>query len=259
MPMTIGGADAWRDEKLDAMFLGAVDDEYPFCHTMSFEFPSLESIWGNGYSDMDWQLDAYLSTLLDVEPNSSVIQGDFCIDRGDLPGASSVMGGSAFQLAEQAEAELEGKLSDDRDEELVVADKRPNLRTSSGQENYGRGRLLSMEEISLCFYMPINQAAKELNIGITQLKKRCRELGIKRWPHRKLASLTTLIDNIRELREQKDGEKVREAVELLERERRLMEEVPDLKLKDKTKRLRQACFKANYKKRKQMGAIACHP
>lgn len=32
-----------------------------------------------------------------------------------------------------------------------------------------------------------------------------------------------------------------------------MEEIPDLKLEDKTKRLRQACFKANYKKRKTMG------
>ncbi|KAL3819410.1 hypothetical protein ACJIZ3_005315 [Penstemon smallii] len=34
-----------------------------------------------------------------------------------------------------------------------------------------------------------------------------------------------------------------------------MEELPDLQLEDKTKRLRQACFKANYKRRKLMGLV----
>lgn len=47
--------------------------------------------------------------------------------------------------------------------------------------------------------------------------------------------------------------KLRNALEILEQERKLMEEMPDMQLEDKTKRLRQACFKANYKKRKLMG------
>ena len=50
--------------------------------------------------------------------------------------------------------------------------------------------------ISQYFYMPITQAAKELNVGLTLLKKKCRELGIRRWPHRKLMSLQTLIKNV---------------------------------------------------------------
>jgi hypothetical protein len=33
-------------------------------------------------------------------------------------------------------------------------------------------------------------------VGVTVLKKRCRELGIARWPHRKVKSLNTLIENI---------------------------------------------------------------
>ena len=37
---------------------------------------------------------------------------------------------------------------------------------------------LSREMISRYFYKPIDQAAKELNIGKTLLKKRCRDLGI---------------------------------------------------------------------------------
>ena len=48
---------------------------------------------------------------------------------------------------------------------------------------------------------------------------------------------------------------MREAIEVLEQERKLMEEMPDLQLEDKTKRLRQAYFKANYKKRKLMGMV----
>ncbi|CAK9138113.1 unnamed protein product [Ilex paraguariensis] len=50
-------------------------------------------------------------------------------------------------------------------------------------------------------------------------------------------------------------EKLREAIGILEQERSLMEKVPDKQLEDKTKRLRQACFKANYKKRKLMGMM----
>lgn len=48
--------------------------------------------------------------------------------------------------------------------------------------------------------------------------------------------------------------KLRTAVEILEQERKMMEEFPDIQLEDKTRRLRQACFKANYKKRKLMGS-----
>lgn len=57
-------------------------------------------------------------------------------------------------------------------------------------------RMLTKETISEYFYMPISQAARELNVGLTHLKKRCRDLGIQRWPHRKLMSLQTLIKNV---------------------------------------------------------------
>lgn len=50
-----------------------------------------------------------------------------------------------------------------------------------------------------------------------------------------------------------DERKLHEALGRLEEEKKKMEEIPDLKLADNTKRLRQACFKANYKKRKTMG------
>lgn len=69
-------------------------------------------------------------------------------------------------------------------------------RVDHNGSSYTSKMLLSRETISQYFYMPITQAAKELNVGLTLLKKRCRELGIQRWPHRKLMSLQTLINNV---------------------------------------------------------------
>ncbi|CAH8257076.1 unnamed protein product [Arabidopsis lyrata] len=113
---------------------------------------------------------------------------------------------------------------------------------------------LSREMMKQYFYMPITKAAKELNIGVTLLKKRCRELGIPRWPHRKLTSLNALITNLKDLLGNTEGKtpksKLRNALELLEMEKKMIEEVPDLEFGDKTKRLRQACFKAKYKQRR---------
>ncbi|XP_010464626.1 PREDICTED: protein RKD3-like [Camelina sativa] len=113
---------------------------------------------------------------------------------------------------------------------------------------------LSREMMKQYFYMPIAKAAKELNIGITLLKKKCRELGIPRWPHRKLSSLNTLITNLKDSLRNTEGEtnksKLRNALELLEMEKKMIEEVPNWEFGDKTKRLRQASFKANYKRRR---------
>ncbi|GAB2270021.1 hypothetical protein Dimus_004936 [Dionaea muscipula] len=97
--------------------------------------------------------------------------------------------------------------------------------------------LLSRELISHYFYMPITRAARELNVGLTLLKKRCRELGIRRWPHRKLMSLQTLIKNVQDIGNE-DGDvneaKVRDVIDILENEKKLMEEMSDLQLKGKT-------------------------
>ena len=50
-------------------------------------------------------------------------------------------------------------------------------------------------------------------------------------------------------------EVLRNTIENLEKEKRLMEDMSDKKLEDHTKRLRQACGKAKYKKRKLMGQM----
>ncbi|KAL6606926.1 hypothetical protein ACP70R_042579 [Stipagrostis hirtigluma subsp. patula] len=118
---------------------------------------------------------------------------------------------------------------------------------------------LTFELVSQYFYMPIMQAARELNVGLTLLKKRCRELGIPRWPHRKMKSLQSLINNVQVLQEAGKAtgqEQLRSMVEMLQQEKQLLEQRPSVQLEEKTKRLRQACFKANYKKRRLLALEA---
>ncbi|KAJ6973907.1 hypothetical protein NC653_030058 [Populus alba x Populus x berolinensis] len=79
---------------------------------------------------------------------------------------------------------------------------------------------LEMEEIQRHFNMPITQAAREMKVGLT-------EMGLSEY----------------------------EAI-MLEEHRRLIEELPDLELTERTKKLRQACFKASYKKRRLSAAYS---
>ncbi|CAN1250792.1 Protein RKD4 [Linum perenne] len=82
-----------------------------------------------------------------------------------------------------------------------------------------------------------------MKVGLTVLKRRCRELKITRWPHRKIKSLKLLIKNVKEMG-------LMEEMVMLEEDMMLLLRCPDMELSDRTKRLRQACFKANYKKRR---------
>ncbi len=46
------------------------------------------------------------------------------------------------------------------------------------------------------YELPINEAARKLDIGVTVLKKYCRKFAIRRWPYRKLESLYKLVESI---------------------------------------------------------------
>ncbi|KAH7425116.1 hypothetical protein KP509_11G040500 [Ceratopteris richardii] len=118
---------------------------------------------------------------------------------------------------------------------------------------------ITIQELSQYFNMPITQASKELKVGLTVLKKKCREFGIPRWPHRKMKSLDSLINNIQDLASEHGGKgsaRVLNAVKELEEQKKLMEEMPGIELAERTKRLRQACFKASYKKRRLLSAAS---
>ena len=46
------------------------------------------------------------------------------------------------------------------------------------------------------FHLPIAAAAKELNVGLTLLKRRCRALNIDRWPHRRISSVRRILEDL---------------------------------------------------------------
>lgn len=70
-----------------------------------------------------------------------------------------------------------------------------NSRPRVPQES-SRGRSLSYQDLSRCFHLPINSAARELGVCVTALKKQCRKHGVPRWPHRKLKSLDKLKEKL---------------------------------------------------------------
>ncbi|XP_059289768.1 protein RKD1-like [Lycium ferocissimum] len=187
---------------------------------------------------------------------------------GMWSGTSGGFGSSSQLLGRTENQEL---LSCDNNQEKIII-------TEKGKQR--KEKMLSRETISKCFYMPINQATKELNIGVTLLKIRCRDLGIQRWPHRKLMSLQTLIKNVKKknvkifsiykcypcfddeyLQELKRGEgngmeqKWKDVIDSLEEEKKRMEEIPDMELEEKTKKLRQSCLRLTTKRKHGYGEL----
>lgn len=53
--------------------------------------------------------------------------------------------------------------------------------------------IISFEEVKKQYHLPLNDAAKELEICTTVLKKICRKNGVKRWPYRQVNSLNNVI------------------------------------------------------------------
>ncbi|KAI3708987.1 hypothetical protein L2E82_38639 [Cichorium intybus] len=111
---------------------------------------------------------------------------------------------------------------------------------------------LSREIIAEHFNEPIEKAAKELNIGSTQLKKRCRDIGIDHWPQRQLKSLQTLIDCVEEFGNEFSGAAglSKDLLPNLKREKEAIIEGSQSGLTEGTKKLIQAAHKVEYKKRK---------
>jgi len=52
---------------------------------------------------------------------------------------------------------------------------------------------ISKSELTKHFHLPLSTVAEKFGLCVTLLKKKCRDVGIPRWPHRKLNSLDKLI------------------------------------------------------------------
>ncbi|KAM5546968.1 protein RKD5 [Rosa sericea] len=114
---------------------------------------------------------------------------------------------------------------------------------------------ITLPDLVKYFDIPIVEASRSLNVGLTVLKKKCREFGIPRWPHRKIKSLDSLIRDLQEETEfqQKEDKAAALAVakrqRMLESEKESIERRPFLDMKIETKRFRQDVFKRRHRAR----------
>lgn len=71
--------------------------------------------------------------------------------------------------------------------------KRSNL---TEEPHDGAGIPITFGQLAPLFHLPLREAATQLLVCTTVLKKRCRNLGIHRWPYRKMRSLERQIEQI---------------------------------------------------------------
>ncbi|XP_010555736.1 PREDICTED: protein RKD4 [Tarenaya hassleriana] len=206
--------------------------------------PPLENLINSDDGNGDFDLSGFDDPFKDIDGNIiSSLCADFQIDTNTMNQYIATETGGSHCFSYDSPCLLTGP------KDCMSSNEGDRKRTAGKKKKSTKNRRqdkLDVSEIRKYFHRPITVAAKELNVGLTVLKKRCRELGIVRWPHRKLKSLNSLINNVKNL-----GMPVDEVANL-EEHKRLIEEEPDAELTDRTKRLRQACFKANYKRRRSL-------
>ncbi|KAL1535877.1 hypothetical protein AAHA92_28603 [Salvia divinorum] len=76
-----------------------------------------------------------------------------------------------------------------------------------------RTRNLGLKDFVEYFHLPIEEAARRLNICPTVMKKICRKHGVLRWPHRKIKSIERKISKSEKVIEESAGEERARALE----------------------------------------------
>jgi len=148
------------------------------------EFPDLENL------DLDFSLPPLGEDLEEVEqkPLNIVVVPEESHHCGREKGF-----GDALLAIENGSAICVKKEEVQNIQQMLV----PRAGSNSKKKKKKKPCALEFEEIMKHFDVPINEAAKQMNVGLTMLKRRCRELNIMRWPHRKLKSLQLLIENVK--------------------------------------------------------------
>ena len=67
-------------------------------------------------------------------------------------------------------------------------------------------RSFTLKELAPYFDLPINEAAEQLGVCATVLKKLCRNNGVDRWPYRKIKSINGMIESLQQLIDANDGD-----------------------------------------------------
>ncbi|KAG2498339.1 hypothetical protein HYH03_003598 [Edaphochlamys debaryana] len=131
----------------------------------------------------------------------------------------------------------------------------PSASGPSGAGGGGGGGQDSLAALREVFDLPVSDAVRVLGCSASELKRRCRALGIKRWPQRKLLSL-------RRIAEAADADssltpEERQAVqERVSSNRTAILEDPNTPLQSALKTVRQAQYKQEFELRRARGGRA---
>ncbi|KAK9824058.1 hypothetical protein WJX72_007412 [[Myrmecia] bisecta] len=111
------------------------------------------------------------------------------------------------------------------------------------------------------FDMPIQDAAKQLNVGLSVLKRICRTMGLARWPYRTRLSLRGLIKKTEEYLDDNTaavcgGPQKAEVVTALQAHLDTLKGTDGHKIADDVKKYRQSIFKLNHKIKKSKAAAS---
>ncbi|KAL5215016.1 hypothetical protein ABZP36_004168 [Zizania latifolia] len=126
---------------------------------------------------------------------------------------------------------------------------------------------ITLSDIAQYFHLPIREASRTLKIGVSILKRKCRQYNIPRWPHRKIKSLDSLIQDLEyvidddtdrddvQQEKQKQAEKEEQAAivalakrkKMLETEKESIQRRPAMDLMAETKQFREDVFKRRYR------------
>ncbi|KAI4337173.1 hypothetical protein L6164_015620 [Bauhinia variegata] len=88
-----------------------------------------------------------------------------------------------------------------RTEDESAMERNPKTFLAAQRERVGK---MKLRHLSDYFHLPIEEAAKLLNLSPTVLKKICRNEGLLRWPHRKLKVIARRIIALRESLKRQD-------------------------------------------------------
>ncbi|KAL5216238.1 hypothetical protein ABZP36_007639 [Zizania latifolia] len=168
--------------------------------------------------------------------------------------------------AEKNSDEVHASEYDDEDEDLQSGEEFPPAVQKHRRANRKHIASITLSDIAQYFHLPIREASRTLKIGVSILKRKCRQYNIPRWPHRKIKSLDSLIQDLEyviddpdrggvQQEKNKQTEKERQGAiaalakrkRMLETEKEAIQQRPAMDLMAETKQFREDVFKRRYR------------
>ncbi|BAF15480.2 protein RKD5 isoform X2 [Oryza sativa Japonica Group] len=182
---------------------------------------------------------------------------------------------SSWDARDKSSDEVHASESDSDDDLQSGEEEKPTVQKQR-RANKKHIASITLVDIAQYFHLPIREASRTLKIGVSILKRKCRQYNIPRWPHRKIKSLDSLIqdleyviddgddhddtgDDVQQEKHKQTAEEKQEAImaltrrkQMLETEKETIQQIPAMDLKVETKQFREDVFKRRYRAKKDL-------